>query len=200
MKELTNKEIADHEYIVRDLLKLLGQDLDREGLRDTPKRFIKAWDFFTSGRHRDPAEVFKSFEDGSANYDAMVFQGAIPFYSCCEHHLVTFFGVAHIGYIPEGRIVGLSKLAHLVEIFARRPQVQERLCTQVVDAICEHLKPSGAGVVMQCRHLCLESRGVQKPGTITFTSALRGAIRDEPETRAEFMSFVNTASQPLRGL
>lgn len=186
--------------LVTSLLKYLGEDVTREGLQETPKRFIAAWEFFTSGKYQDPKELFTTFDDGAEKYDTMVFQGMIPFYSQCMHHLVPFFGVAHIGYIPTGRIVGLSKLARLVDCFARRLQVQESLCTQVADALCEYLTPSGVGVVMQCRHLCMEARGVQKPGTITITSALRGEIRDEAETRAEFMGFVQAATQGLRGL
>lgn len=183
---------------MRDPFKQLLQsveDPDREGLRETPRRFMEAFRFWTSGYGEEPARILKSFGDGADGYDQMVFVSDIPFYSLCEHHLAPFFGVAHVAYIPRHRIVGLSKIPRLVDCYARRLQVQERLCNQVADALHTHLSPVGVGVVMQARHLCMESRGVQKPGTITTTSALRGAIKDEPETRAEFMSLV---SSPLR--
>lgn len=166
----------------------------REGLRETPDRFAKAWEFLTSGYDQDPEQVLKSFEDGSERYDEMVFQGAVPVWSMCEHHMLPFWGVAHIGYIPNGKIVGLSKFSRLVDIFARRLQVQERLTAQIADALDEHLKPKGVGVVLRCRHGCMESRGIQKSGTVTFTSALRGGLKTA-EARAEFLKFVELADQ-----
>lgn len=178
---------------IRTLLNHFDKEGEREGTRETPARVIKAFEFWTSGYKQDPKEILKEFEDGAQNYDQMVFEGGISIYSLCEHHLTPFFGVAHIGYIPNKRIVGISKLARLAEMFARRFQVQERLTTQIADAIQEHLNPIGVGVVLRCRHLCMESRGVQKTGTVTYTSALRGAIKDEPETREEFLRFVSLA-------
>lgn len=166
----------------------------REGLRETPDRVEKAWKFWCGGYELDPAEILKTFEDGSDGYDEMVFQSGIPFYSHCEHHLAPLWGTAHIAYIPDGRIVGLSKLSRLVDIFACRLQVQERLCTQIADALVEHLKPRGAAVVLQARHMCMESRGVAKVGTVTTTTALRGVFKDDPAVRAEFMALV--AAQP----
>lgn len=183
----------DIENSIRELLKLVGEDPDREGLRETPQRFLKAFDFWTQGYHQDPSEVFKTFEDGAEYYDQLIFIGNIPVYSMCEHHIAPFFGVAHIGYIPQYRIIGLSKIPRLVDIFARRLQCQERLTRQVADVIWEGLDPLAVGVVMRCRHLCMESRGVQKIGCTTVTSALRGALRDEAECRAEFMTMVATA-------
>lgn len=178
---------------IGEILIRLDPEPDREGLRETPKRVAEAFAFWTSGYGQDPAEVLKSFEDGASNYDEMVFQGGIPVWSLCEHHMAPFFGVAHIGYLPDKKIVGLSKLHRLVEVFARRLQVQERLTTQIADALEENLKPQGVAVVLQCRHSCMESRGVRIAGAVTQTSAIRGAIKDEPEARAEFYTFVNMA-------
>ena len=188
------------EQLFADLLVHLDEDPTRAGLLETPKRATAAWRFWTEGRTLDPADVFKTFEDGAEGYHDLVFQGALPFWSSCEHHLAPFFGVAHIGYIPSGRIIGLSKFARLLDIFARRLTVQERITTQVADALVKYLNPLGVGVVLQARHTCLESRGVQKAGTVTHTSALRGCIKDEPSARAEFMNFVSCASQGLRAL
>ena len=169
----------------------VGDDPAREGLAETPERVSRAWAEWTSGYGVDPATVLKSFVDGSEKYDELVFQGGIVFHSHCEHHLAPFFGVAHIGYIPDGRVVGLSKLSRLVDVFARRLQVQERLTVQIAGALQEVLKPKAVGVVMQARHLCMESRGISRAGTLTTTSALLGQFRDEPEARAEFMSMVH---------
>lgn len=185
---------------VRQFLELLGEDPKRGGLIETPKRFLKAWKFWTSGYGQDPNAVLKQFEDGADKCDEMVFQARVPFYSQCEHHLAPFFGYAHIGYIPNGRIVGLSKLSRLLDIFARRLQVQERLTNQMVESLMKHLGAHGAGVVIQARHLCMESRGIQKTGTVTVTSAVRGNFKDKPEVRAEFMAFVQTAMGGVQAL
>jgi len=163
----------------------------RGGLVDTPDRFAKAWQFWTKGYDEDPAKILKTFKDGASNYDEMVLVRDIPVYSKCEHHLADIFGVAHVGYIPNGRIVGLSKLNRLVDCFARRLQVQERLTTQIADALVDNLQPRGVAVMLQCRHLCMESRGVCQQGHTTITSALRGAMLDEASARAEFMSLVS---------
>ena len=188
------------EDLIKELLTRLGEDTNRGGLKETPSRVMKAWKFWTSGYKQNPEDVLKTFEDGSEGYDEMVFQAGIPTYSFCEHHMASMFGCTHVAYIPSGRVVGLSKLSRLIDIFARRLQVQERLCNQVADALMKHLKPKGVGVTIQMRHLCMESRGIQKTGTVTTTSALRGCIKDEPECRAEFMSFVNIASQGVTKL
>lgn len=177
--------------IVIRLLQFIGEDPNREGLRETPARVIKAWKEWTSGYSEDPASVMKTFEDGAAKVDEMIIIRDIPFWSHCEHHLAPFFGVAHIGYVPKGRIVGLSKLARLVDIFARRLQVQERLTNQIADALIEGLAPLGAGVVIEARHMCMESRGVKRTGSLTVTSAMRGAMLTKPEARAEFFAIVN---------
>ena len=181
--------------IIRGLLQNLDENPDREGLKETPDRYLRALQFWTSGVGKNPADVLKTFEDGAEHYDELVFQGSIPVFSTCEHHLVPFFGQAHIAYIPNGKIVGLSKLARVLEIFARRLTVQERVSTQVADALMEHVQPLGVAVTLQCRHLCMESRGIQKTGTITTTTALRGCFKNEHETRAEFISLVNAASK-----
>lgn len=165
----------------------------RPGLKETPKRWAAAMGFLTSGYGQDPGKVLKSFDDGAEHYDEMVFQGGIPLFSLCEHHVAPFFGVAHIGYIPSGKIVGLSKLARVADIFARRLQVQERLTQQIAHALQEHLQPKAVGVVLRCRHLCMESRGVQKIGTLTHTSSLHGAFQESARARQEFMQFVALA-------
>ncbi|MHA7154483.1 GTP cyclohydrolase I FolE [Arthrobacter sp. TMN-50] len=174
---------------VREILVAIGENPDRDGLVETPKRVARAYAEFFAGLHQDPAEILSTtFE---IDHEELVLVKDIPFYSTCEHHLVPFHGSAHIGYIPsaEGRVTGLSKLARLVEVFARRPQVQERLTTQIVEALMTHLQPKGAIVVIECEHMCMSMRGVRKPGAKTVTSAVRGQVRD-PATRAEAMSLI----------
>lgn len=161
----------------------------REGLHETPARVAKAWEFWTRGYGMRAEDILKSFEDGSEGYDEMVLVKDIPIYSKCEHHLADIFGTATIAYIPEGRVVGLSKLSRLADMFARRLQVQERLTVQIADALNEHLKPKGVGVVIRARHMCMESRGVSQQGHHTVTSALRGVFRDDPAARAEFLQM-----------
>lgn len=160
---------------------------DRGGLKDTPDRLAKAWDFWTSGYTQDPSDVLKVFEDGAESYDEMVLVSDIPFYSHCEHHLAPFFGKVTIAYIPDGKIVGLSKLSRLADIYARRLQVQERLTEQIADAINLNLSPKGVGVIIKARHLCMESRGISQQGHHTTTSSLRGVIRTDPSARDEFL-------------
>lgn len=175
--------------IIRDLLAFVGEDPAREGLQETPDRVLKAWSFYTKGYHEQPSDVLKVFQDGAEKVDELVLVRDIPVYSHCEHHLAPFFGVAHVGYIPSGRVVGLSKLARVVDVFARRLQVQERLTQQVAHALHDALNPVGVGVVVQCRHLCMESRGVRTSGTSTVTSCLLGALKDRAEARAEFLAL-----------
>ena len=181
------------EEATRTILEALGEDIKRPGIAETPLRFAKALEFWTSGYESDPGAVIKQFEDADQSYDEMVVMGNISVYSLCEHHLAPFFGVAHVAYIPNGKVVGLSKMPRLVEVFSRRLQMQERIGCQIADAMMEHLKPKAVGVVLRCRHLCVESRGVQKSGTATFTSALRGSFKDDPSARSEFMDFVKMA-------
>jgi GTP cyclohydrolase I len=182
----TRKELE----IVRRLLAYIGEDPDREGLLETPARFLKAWEEYTRGYREKPEEILKSFEDGAQSVDEMVIVRDIPVYSLCEHHLAPFFGKANVGYVPDKRILGLSKISRLVEIFARRLQVQERLTNQIADALDTHLQPIGVAVVIECRHMCMESRGVRHTGTATVTSALRGSIKSNADTRREFLSLI----------
>lgn len=172
------------------LLQYIGEDPSREGLRETPKRMAAAWGEWTSGMDQDPKEVFKVFADGGEEYNEMILLDPIPFFSHCEHHMAAIFGDAYIAYIPDGKIAGLSKFARLVDIFARRLQVQERLTTQIASTINEVLKPKGVAVFIKARHFCIESRGVQKPGVATKTSALKGLFLKEPSVRAEFFSLI----------
>ncbi|MCW1249241.1 GTP cyclohydrolase I FolE [Acaricomes phytoseiuli] len=177
------------EAAVREILLAIGEDPDRSGLAETPQRVARAYAEVFVGLGQDPADVLARTFDLS--HQELVLVKDIPFYSTCEHHLVPFHGVAHIGYIPsaDGKVTGLSKLARLVDVFARRPQVQERLTTQIVDALVKHLAPRGAIVVVECEHLCMSMRGVRKPGAKTVTSAVRGILH-EPATRAEAMSLI----------
>lgn len=179
------------EKVVRSLLRMVDPNPEREGLADTPARVVKAWSHWCSGYAMDPAKILKVFEDGAQSYDEMVLVKDIPIYSKCEHHLADIFGTACIAYIPNGKIVGLSKLSRLADCFARRLQVQERLTTQIVDSLMEHLRPRGAAVLIRARHMCMESRGIQQQGHHTVTTALRGVFKDQPETRAEFLSACN---------
>ena len=174
---------------MREFLLAIGEDPDRPGLSDTPGRVARAAAEMYGGLHEDPLAILdKTFDLG---HEELVIVKDIPFYSTCEHHLVPFHGVAHVGYIPsaDGLVTGLSKLARLVDSFARRPQVQERLTTQVVDALVSALRPLGAIVVVECEHLCMSMRGVRKPGAKTITSAVRGELR-LPAVRAEALSLI----------
>lgn len=182
-------DLARASAAIRELLIAVGEDPDREGLRDTPDRVARAYAEAFAGLQQDPTDVLQRTFDVA--HDELVMVRDIEVYSTCEHHLVPFHGVAHVAYIPtlDGRVTGLSKLARLVDVYAKRPQVQERLTTQIADAIMEHLGAQGALVVLECEHLCMSMRGVRKPGARTITSAVRGALRD-PTTRAEAMSLV----------
>ena len=182
----------DHEAVrraVRDLLVGIGEDPDRDGLQQTPERVARAYLEIFGGLWQEPEDVLTTtFYLG---HDEMVLVKDIEVRSMCEHHLVPFTGVAHVGYIPstDGRITGLSKLARLVDVYARRPQVQERMTTQIADALMRILEPRGVIVVVECEHLCMSMRGIRKPGASTITSAVRGQLRD-PATRAEAMSLI----------
>jgi GTP cyclohydrolase I len=181
---------ARAEAAVRELLIAVGEDPDRPGLRETPGRVARAYAETFAGLWQDPVEVLSTtFDEG---HQEMVLVKDIPMYSTCEHHLVPFHGVAHVGYIPgaDGRVTGLSKLARLVEIYARRPQVQERMTGQIADALQQVLQPRGTLVVIEAEHLCMAMRGVRKPGSTTVTSAVRGIFRASAATRNEAMSLV----------
>lgn len=177
------------ERAIRELLLAVGEDPERDGLRDTPARVARAYAEIFAGLYVDPREVLTTTFD--LGHEEMILVKDIEVYSTCEHHLVPFHGVAHVAYIPgpDGRVTGLSKIARLVDLFARRPQVQERLTAQIADAIMEVLKPGGALVVVECEHLCMSMRGVRKPGSRTVTSAVRGQLRNAA-TRAEAMSLI----------
>lgn len=174
---------------IKRLLQYVGEDPERGGLLETPRRVAKAWGHWCSGYGKYAADILKVFEDGAEKCDEMVIVKDIPIYSKCEHHLADIFGTATIAYIPNGKIVGLSKLSRLADMFARRLQVQERLTNQIADALEEHLQPKGVGVIIRARHLCMESRGICQQGHHTITSALRGVLKDKPEARAEFMEL-----------
>ncbi|NHT18870.1 GTP cyclohydrolase I FolE [Cellulomonas sp. IC4_254] len=188
-REVPPYDAARAEAAIRELLLAVGEDPDREGLRDTPARVARAYQEIFAGLRQDAHDVLSATFD--IGHEEMVLVKDIEVYSTCEHHLVPFHGVAHIGYIPgqSGKVTGLSKLARLVDVYARRPQVQERMTGEIADAMVEVLQPRGVLVVVQCEHLCMSMRGVRKPGSRTVTSAVRGQMRD-PATRAEAMSLV----------
>ena len=178
------------EAAVRELLIAVGEDPDREGLVETPARVARAYEEVFAGLHEDPkVHLEKSF---SENHRELVLVRDIPIYSTCEHHLVPFYGVAHIGYIPgpEGKVTGLSKLARVADMYAKRPQVQERLTAQIADAIVEKLHASAVIVVIECEHLCMAMRGIRKPGATTTTSAVRGGFQNNAASRAEVLSLI----------
>jgi len=173
---------------VREILEAVGENPDREGLLETPDRVARMYAEVFSGLHADPAiHLEKTF---TQKHDEMVVVKDIEFASCCEHHLLPFTGKAHIAYLPNGKIVGLSKLARVVDAVARRPQVQERMTEQVADLIMTHLKPRGVGVIVEASHSCMTIRGVRKPGAMTITSSMRGGFLNDPATRAELMALV----------
>ena len=174
---------------LKEQLRAIGENPDRQGLVDTPERVWDAWVTWFGGYNEDPEKYLRVFEDGAEGVDQLVLQTNIPVYSHCEHHMAPFFGVAHVGYIPNGRVLGLSKINRVVNIYARRLQVQERLTNQIAEALDVSLHPKGVGVVMQCRHLCIESRGVHSRGTTTQTSSLRGVMLSKPEARKEFLDL-----------
>jgi len=186
MREIDQGRI---EKAVREIIEALGEDPEREGLLDTPQRVAAFYAEVFDGLHRDPGDVVDAFF-GEEHYQEIVMVREIPFYSMCEHHFVPFHGQAHVAYIPRGRVTGLSKLARLVDGFARRPQMQERLTAQVADALAERLEPLGVMVVVEAEHLCMSMRGVKKPGATTVTSAVRGTMESQPATRAEAMSLL----------
>jgi GTP cyclohydrolase I len=176
------------EAAVREILLAIGEDPDREGLRRTPARVAAAYAELFAGLREDPRRhLGVTFDEG---HKEMVVLRDVPFASTCEHHLLPFTGHAHVAYIPQGRVAGLSKLARLVEGYARRPQVQERLTSEIADALMEELQPDGCGVVVEAVHTCMTIRGIQKPGATMITSAVRGGFRRRPETRAEFFAIV----------
>lgn len=176
------------EKLIRQILEHLGENPEREGLKETPKRVIKAFETMFSGYHKKPEDVLTVF--GDEQYDEMIVVKDIEFYSTCEHHFLPFFGKAYVGYIPQGKIIGLSKMPRLVEIFARRLQNQERLTNQIAKALESILKPKGVGVIIEAKHLCIMARGVEKQNSEVVTSSLLGVFKKDLNTRNEFLSFV----------
>jgi len=185
----TSLDTASTQDIYRELLRRMGEDPTRDGLTDTPKRVEKSMDFLTRGYGQTVTEVLHDalFD---VDYDEMVIVKDIEFFSLCEHHMLPFFGKAHIAYIPNGKVIGLSKTARLVDVFARRLQVQERLTSQVADAIQEAIQPQGVAVILEAQHLCMMMRGVEKQGSSTITSAMLGVFKTQQQTRNEFLSLV----------
>ena len=179
---------------IKELIASTGDDVNREGLQETPERYLKAFKFWTKGYQEDPKKIMKVFENPSnhgKNIDQLIVVPKIDFYSMCEHHLAPFYGQIHIGYLPDKGILGLSKFARLTEIFSRRLQVQERLTQEIAQTIMDELKPFGCGVIIRGIHLCMRSRGVEKQNSEMVTSVMLGYFRDKPEVRAEFQSLLN---------
>jgi GTP cyclohydrolase I len=185
-----NMDLPRIENAVREILLAIGEDPDREGLLETPRRVARMYTEVFSGLARSPLDEIKTFHE--ADHDEMVMVGDIPFYSMCEHHLIPFFGKAHVVYIPkEGRILGLSKIARVVDTLARRPQLQERMTSKIADILMEAVEPRGVAVIVEAEHLCMTMRGIKKPGSHTVTSALRGICRSDARTRAEVLALLN---------
>lgn len=181
---------AEVEQAVRTLLAWTGEEVDREGLLDTPKRVAKAYGEFFKGYEEDPADVLKTTFDDVGGYSDIVLVRDIPFYSHCEHHMVPFIGTAHVAYYPSSGVVGLSKLARVVDIFARRLQTQENLTTQIASSIDENLKPRGVAVLMEAEHMCMSLRGVQKSGVSTVTTEFTGIFKEEADEQVRFMQLI----------
>ena len=186
--ETSQESIAD---LVRKMLVILGEDPNREGLRKTPERYEKALKFLTSGYHLNLDTVLNG-ATFSVHYDEMVVVKDIEFFSLCEHHLLPFFGKAHVAYLPSQKVLGLSKIARLVNMYARRLQIQERMTSQIADAISEKISPEGVGVIIEARHLCMQMRGVEKQHGQAVTSAMLGAFRHNKQTRDEFLALIRT--------
>lgn len=188
------KKSIEFEKSVKNMLEILGEDPNREGLIKTPHRVFKAYEFMTSGYKQDPKVVLNDALFESSNNE-MVLIKDIEFYSLCEHHLLPIIGRAHVAYIPNGKVVGLSKIPRMVNIFARRLQIQEQLTEQIAGALQEVINPRGVGVVLEARHMCIEMRGVEKINSTTTTSALRGSFISDPRTRKEFFSLINSSRE-----
>ena len=180
------------ENAIKDILKCIGEDVNREGLEKTPSRVRKAYEFMCSGYKQDPKDIIEQALFSSTNEEMVVLKN-IEFYSQCEHHMLPIIGKAHIAYIPNGKVVGLSKIPRVVDIFARRLQIQEQLTEQIADALNSHLKPKGVAVVLDAKHMCMEMRGVEKISSTTVTSALRGIFKKEKKTKDEFLSIISSS-------
>jgi len=190
--DINNKiDIPKIEEAVHQILVALGEDPEREGLRDTPRRVARMYSELLAGAQSDPTEHVQVFHE---QYDEVVLLRNIPFYSICEHHIMPFIGKAHIAYLPDGRVIGISKLARILDSYARRLQVQERLTSQIADFLMESLMPKGAAVVIEASHSCTTIRGIKKAGSVMVTSALRGLFKSDPRSRAEILSLINASS------
>ena len=187
------EEIKKIEQLTKELLSEIGENVDREGLLKTPKRVAKAWEFFSNGYTQNINEIING-AIFSEEADDMVIVRDVEFFSLCEHHLLPFFGKAHVGYIPNGKVIGLSKIPRIIDMYARRLQVQERLTHQIADSIKDVLEPKGVAVVMEGRHMCMQMRGVEKQNSFASTSAMFGKFKDSLETRSEFLSIINRRS------
>jgi GTP cyclohydrolase IA len=191
MHDIHNRPMHDFaippQTAVREIIAYLGEDVNRSGLIDTPDRVVRSFKELYKGYSQSVDGVLKVFDEPT---DEMVVLNNIEFYSMCEHHMLPFFGKAHIGYLPDGKVIGVSKLARILDIYARRLQIQERLGIQVVEALMDHLKPKGAGIIIEAQHFCMICRGVNKQNSVMKTSSLRGVFRDDPATRAEFLSLI----------
>ena len=186
--KIESESIAD---LIRKMLIKIGEDPDREGLQKTPQRFEKAFRYLTSGYEQDPEKVLNGARF-SVSYDEMVVVKDIEVYSLCEHHLLPFFGKCHVAYLPNKQVVGLSKIARLVNVYARRLQIQERLTSQIAQALEDKLRPQGVGVIIEARHMCMVMRGVEKQGSVAVTSAMLGKFREDKQTRDEFLTLVKS--------
>ncbi len=190
---------TDAEAAVRTLIEWAGDDPDREGLVDTPERVVRAYEEFFVGYHEDPIEILATTFQETADYDEMIVMRDIRLESHCEHHIVPILGTAHIGYLPSGRVVGISKLARVVEVFAKRLQIQETLTAQIAETIQTVLQPRGVGVVIEAAHQCMTTRGVRKPGVSMVTRHMLGSFRDDPATRREFLSIIGSSMSVFDG-
>ncbi len=192
-KQIKKVDEARIEKAVREILSAVGEDLNREGLKDTPARVARMYGELLAGMRDDPnTHISRVFNE---NYDEIVLLRDIPFYSMCEHHLMPFIGSAHVAYLPSGKILGVSKLARIVDCFARRLQTQERLTSQIADCLMTNLKPQGVAVVLEASHSCMTIRGIKKPGSVMVTSAVRGLFRKDPRSRSEIMSLIHNGNK-----
>ncbi len=173
---------------LKDMIEFIGDDPNREGLKETPKRIVNSWKELFSGYQKNPEDIFKVFEEGAC--DEMVILKNIDFFSTCEHHWICFSGQISVGYIPDGKVIGVSKLARLVEIYSRRLQIQERMTSQIADTLMEYLQPKGVMVMCKAKHFCMMARGVKKQNTEMITSAVRGSFKNQKETREEFLNLI----------
>jgi GTP cyclohydrolase I len=194
--EPTTLTSASFEDLVRELMVRLGENPSREGLVRTPDRVRRAYEFLTKGYKEDPEEMLKK-SLFTVTYDEMVIVKDVEMFSLCEHHMLPFFGKVHVAYIPKGKVIGLSKIPRLIEMFARRLQIQERLTTQIAETIQKAIQPLGVGVVIEARHLCMMMRGVEKQHSAAVTSSMLGCFRDEQETRTEFLSLIHNRANGL---